>query len=79
MQKKLQSRPVTTVHTSQNGFGAVLNERRAEWKANGLNVVLGEVRSFQYGEIGVNVTVADSAFVQQTATSREAERPNTLE
>ena len=51
----------------------------AEWTISGLNVVLGEVRSLQQGYLGTSVTVADSAFVTQRVTEREAERSNTLD
>jgi hypothetical protein len=79
VKEKLHSTPDISTRTSENIYGAILNERTAVWTVNDLNVVVSEVRTFQQGDLGVNVTVSDLAFLQQEAAEREAKRPNTLD
>ena len=70
--------PSTSVETSQNGFGAKLQTRKAQWEMSNLNVVVSEMKSFEYGYMGITVVVADSDYLRQKERERQASRPNTI-
>jgi len=43
-----------------------------------LNVVVSEMKSFEYGYMGITVVVADSDYLRQKERERQASRPNTI-
>lgn len=70
--------PTMTVDTKQNGFGATLQARTARWSANNLTVTASEMKSFQYGNMGVSIIVGDSSYSKQKDAEREASRGSTI-
>src|ERR1039457_3640701 len=54
--------PAMSIDTQQNGFGAILHQRKATWNASNVTVEASEMRSFKYGDMGVLVIVTDSAY-----------------
>ena len=70
--------PTMGIDTLQNGFGATLQQRKATWNANNLNVVASEMRSFQRRDMGVLVIVTDIAYFKMKEAERQANRTNTI-
>lgn len=76
--KELAAAPTKSVVTSQNAFGGTLQEQKATWKLKNLQVETQEMRSFQYGDLGVFVGVADSEFLKAQEAARQTTRPSTI-
>lgn len=70
--------PTMSVDTKQNGFGASLQQRKAAWSTNSLIVDANEMRDFRYGDLGILVIVADSAFFKAKEAERQAQRSSTI-
>jgi len=70
--------PATSVETMQNAFGATLHARRCKWEVSGLNVLVSEMKSFEFGDMGVSVLVGDSGYLKEKEAERQASRPNTM-
>jgi len=69
---------VMSLVTRQAAVGGILQERRATWNVNNLQVEADEMRDFEYGDMGVAVVVADSAYLKEKEATREATRPSTI-
>jgi len=69
--------PTKTLVTRQADVGGILQERRANWNANNLQVEADEMKDFENGDMGVAVVVADSEYLKEK-TTREATRPSTI-
>ncbi|MGB8783545.1 MAG: hypothetical protein WCD02_10540 [Terriglobales bacterium] len=70
--------PMMNVDTKQNGYGATLSQRKATWNTTNVTVEASEMRSFQYGNMGVLVIVTDSAYLKTKEAERQASRPSTI-
>lgn len=70
--------PVMSVQTLENGFGATLQERRAVWQTDTLFVSAAEMKSFEYGSLGIAVEVADKQYLNKKEQERQTNRPNTI-
>jgi hypothetical protein len=70
--------PTMSLDTKLNGFGATLQQRKATWNANNVGVEASEMRDFRYGDMGVLVIVADSAYFKGKEAERQANRPSTI-
>jgi len=66
--------PSKSMVTRQSNIGGLLQERRANWNVNNLQVQADEVKDFEYGDMGVSVMVTDSEYLKE----KEATRPNTI-
>lgn len=66
--------PSKSMITRQSKVGGLLQERRANWNVNHLQVQADEMKDFEYGDMGVSVMVADSEYLKE----KEATRPNTI-
>ena len=71
-------KPIMSIDTVQNGFGATLQRRRAVWNTEKLVISAMEMRSFQHGDLGISVAVADSGYFKEKESDRQANRPNTI-
>jgi hypothetical protein len=79
MSKKLNSRPVETYVTYQNGFGATFQRRKAVWVSGNLMAGVEESPSVPYKGEALLVTVFDSKGTDEAWQRREATRPSTLD
>ena len=70
--------PTKSLVTRQVAVGGILQERKATWNASNLQVEADEMKDFEYGDTGVAVVVADSAYVKEKEATREATRPSTV-
>jgi hypothetical protein len=66
--------PRKTLVTRQVAVGGILQERRADWNANDLQVEADEMKDFEYGDMGIAVVVANSEYLKE----KEATRPSTI-
>jgi hypothetical protein len=79
MTRKLAAEPKNGQDTYQNAFGGTLVMRNAIWITDRLITRVSEQKSFRYGDLGASVIVGDRAYLDSTATQKQASRPNTLD
>jgi len=70
--------PTKSLVTRQVDVGGILQERKASWNVNNLQVEADEMKDFEYGDMGVAVVVADSEYLKEKEATREATRPSTI-
>ncbi len=65
--------PARTTVTRQSRIGSILQERRANWIANNLEIQAEEMKDVD-DDLGISVTVVDSEYLKE----KEANRPSTI-
>ena len=78
MDRKLNASPEQSSQTYQNGYGAVVQRRKARWIGGDLSAVVEEAPLDADEQQTVLVTVFDSSLVS-AGNQRAAARPNTLD